>query len=220
MMRTILHLTCSPRGADAYSHIISTELVDALRARHSGARIVARDLAVAPPCFVDVAFTSHIRDPAAIDAPAFAASQTLIGELETSDALVIGTPMHNFTVPAPLKAWIDQVVRIHRSFRSTAAGKIGLLRDRPSFVVVASGGYFTAPSPGGTPAQPDHLTPYLRDIMATIGIKDLTFITLEGLSRGADAVASALSAGRARLHDCSSALSPAPRRVDPGQVRG
>jgi FMN-dependent NADH-azoreductase len=207
MMRTILHLTCSPRGAEAYSQIVSTELVNTLRARHPGATVVARDLAAAPPCFVDGAFTRAIRDPAAIDTPAFAASQALIAELEASDALVIGTPMNNFTVPAPLKAWIDQVVRIHRSFRSTPAGKIGLLRDRPSFAVVASGGYFTSPSPTGTPAQPDHLTPYLRDILATIGITDLTFITLEGSSRGPDAVATALAAGRTRLRDCLTSLA-------------
>jgi FMN-dependent NADH-azoreductase len=201
MIRNILHLTCSPRGGEAYSHIISTELVDALRARHSGANVVTRDLATTPPSFVDIGFTRAIRDPAATDAPAFAESQALIAELETSDALVIGTPMHNFTVPAPLKAWIDQIVRIHRTFRSTQAGKLGLLRDRPSVVVIASGGYFTGPAPGSTPAQPDHLTLYLRDILATIGITDLRFITLEGLSRGPDAVATALAGARARVSD-------------------
>jgi FMN-dependent NADH-azoreductase len=77
-----------------------------------------------------------------------------------------------------------------------------LLRDRPSFVVIAAGGYFTGPSPSGTPAQPDHLTLYLRDILATIGITDLTFITLEGMSRGPEAVAIALSVARSRLRAC------------------
>jgi FMN-dependent NADH-azoreductase len=208
MMRTILHLTCSPRGAEAYSHLVSTELVNALRARHPGATVVARDLAGAPAGFVDAAFTRAIRDPALIDAPTLAASQALIAELEATDALVIGTPMHNFTVPAPLKAWIDQIVRIHRSFRPTPAGKLGLLANRPSFVVIASGGYFTRPSPGGTPAQPDHLRPYLRDILVTIGITDLTFITMEGLSRSPAEVADALTAARASVRDCLARLLP------------
>ncbi|HTC09748.1 MAG TPA: NAD(P)H-dependent oxidoreductase [Acetobacteraceae bacterium] len=198
-MRTILHLTVSPRGAEAYSHRISSELVAALCARHPGARVLARDLAAEPPVLVDLSFTRAIRDPAALDAPAFTVSQMLIAELERADALVIGTPMHNFTVPAPLKAWIDQIVRIHRSFRSTPSGKVGLLRDRPSFVVIASGGYFSGPSPSGTPAQPDHLTPYLRDILATIGITDLTFITLEGVTRGEEAIAAALANARTRI---------------------
>ena len=98
-----------------------------------------------------------------------------------------------------MKAWIDQIVRIHRTFRSTPQGKVGVLRDRPVYVVIASGGYFTGPSPTGTPAQPDFLTTYLRAIFGTIGITDLQFITLEGLSRGPEALAQALAAGRGRI---------------------
>ena len=64
--------------------------------------------------------------------PRCATSQALIAELEACDAVVIGTPMNNYTVPATLKAWIDQIVRIHRTFRSTPQGKVGLLQDRPS----------------------------------------------------------------------------------------
>ena len=131
--------------------------------------------------------------------PALAASEALIAELEACDAVVIGTPMNNYTVPATLKAWIDQIVRIHRTFRSTPQGKVGILRDRPVYVVIASGGYFSGPSPSGTPAQPDFLTPYLRAIFGTIGITDLHFITLEGVTRGADAQATALTAARDRI---------------------
>ena len=48
-------------------------------------------------------------------------------------------------------------------------------------------------------SRADGMTPYLRDILATIGITDQTFITLEGLSRGPEAVAVALADARARL---------------------
>ncbi len=53
-----------------------------------------------------------------------------------SDALLISTPMHNFTVPAALKLWIDFVLRVGRTFKSTAEGKFGLLADRPALVLV------------------------------------------------------------------------------------
>jgi FMN-dependent NADH-azoreductase len=105
-----------------------------------------------------------------------------------------------------LKAWIDQIVRIRRTFQSTPAGKVGMLRDRPDFVVVASGGWFTEPSPTGTPAQPDFLTPYLRAALGTIGPTDIAFITLEGLTRGADPVERALAAAGA----CIATLIPVP----------
>ncbi len=199
-MRVILHLTCSPRGPLAHSRTISGELVARLLATEPGARAIERDLFATPPALVDRDFTAAIlASPPDFGVPALAASEALIAELEACDALVIGTPMNNYTVPATLKAWIDQIVRIHRTFRSTPQGKVGILRDRPVYVVIASGGYFSGPSPNGTPAQPDFLTPYLRAIFGTIGITDLHFITLEGVTRGADAQATALTAARARI---------------------
>lgn len=199
-MGTILHLTCSPRGPLAHSRMISGEVVERLLAADPAARVIERNLAETPPAFVDEGFTAAIlATPPDFHAPSLAVSETLISELETSDAVVIGTPMNNYTVPATLKAWIDQIVRIHRTFRSTPQGKVGLLRDRPVYVVIASGGYFSRPSPQGTPPQPDFLTPYLRAIFGTIGITDLHFIMLEGLTRGAEALAQASAAARERI---------------------
>ncbi len=199
-MRAILHLTCSPRGPLAHSRTISAEVVARLLATEPGARVIKRDLFRTPPGFVDGGFTAAIlASPPDFSAPALAASEALIAELESCDVVVMGTPMNNYTVPATLKAWIDQIVRIHRTFRSTPQGKVGILRDRPVYIVIASGGYFSGPSPSGTPAQPDFLTPYLRAIFGTIGITDLHFITLEGVTRGADAQAQALSAARDRI---------------------
>jgi FMN-dependent NADH-azoreductase len=198
-MRTILYLTCSPKGGRAFSRLMADELVARLAQAHPGAATIHRDLATHPPPVPDAAFSAAVLGAAPADDPAFAASEILIGELETCDALVIGTPMHNYGVPAVLKAWIDQVVRIRRTFQSTPAGKTGMLRDRPVFVVVASGGWFTGPSPSGTPPQPDFLTPYLRAALGTIGLNDLSVITLEGLTRGAAPAERALASARSRL---------------------
>jgi FMN-dependent NADH-azoreductase len=198
-MRAILYLTCSPKGQSAFSRLVADELLARLVEARPGALVIHRDLATNPPPVPDAAFSAAVLSAAPADDPAFASSEILIGELERCDALVIATPMHNYGVPAVLKAWIDQVVRIRRSFQSTAAGKVGVLRDRPVFVVVASGGWFTGPSPSGTPAQPDFLTPYLGAALGTIGLNDLAFITLEGLTRGAEGAERALATARARL---------------------
>ncbi len=139
-------------------------------------------------------------DPASPGAgAAFAASEVLIEELDRADAVVIATPMHNYSVPAVLKAWIDQIVRIHRSFASTPAGKVGKLRDRPVFAVVASGGWFTGPSPTGTPAQPDFLTPYLRAVLNTIGLMIIHVLALEGVTRGPEIQERTLGSARQLL---------------------
>ena len=198
-MFTILHLSCSPRGGDAFSRKLSDELVARLCAHHRGARVRLRDLGAAPPPVVDGAFSAAILGPPDFGAPALASSEVLVAELETCDTLVIATPMHNFGVPAVLKAWIDQVVRIHRTFLSTPAGKVGALADRPVYIVVASGGWFTGPSPTGAAAQPDFLTPYLRTILGTTGLHTVHFITLEGMTRGPDVANRAMQAARAKL---------------------
>jgi len=198
-MHTILLLTCSPKGPAAYSRLMAQEVADRLAAANPGADLVRRDLAADPPPLPDAAFSAAVLGGAPADDPAFAASEVLIRELEACDALVIGTPMHNYTVPAVLKAWVDQIVRIHRTFASTPAGKLGKLADRPVYVVVASGGWFTEPSPTGAPPQPDFLTPYLRAIFATIGLRTVHFITLEGATRGPEALARALTTARATL---------------------
>jgi FMN-dependent NADH-azoreductase len=197
-MKTILYISCSPRGPASHSLTFAEELLARLRQHHPGATIQRRDLAAHTPNFVDAGFSNAILDPASPPS-AFAQSETLIQELEHADAIVIATPMHNFTVPAVLKAWIDQIVRIHRTFTSTPAGKVGTLTDRPVFVVIASGGWFSGPSPTGTPAQPDFLTGYLRTILDTIGLRDIHILTLEGVTRGPAMLERAVSVARQSL---------------------
>jgi FMN-dependent NADH-azoreductase len=197
-MKTILYVSCSPRGLRSHSLIFAEELLARLRQHYPVAVIERRDLATNAPTVVDAAFSNAILDPAS-PPEAFVQSETLIQELENADALVIATPMHNFTVPAVLKAWIDQIVRIHRTFKSTPAGKVGTLRDRPVYVVIASGGWFSGPSPTGTPAQPDFLTPYLTVILNTIGLRDIRFLALEGVTRGPAMLERAVTLARRSL---------------------
>jgi FMN-dependent NADH-azoreductase len=103
--------------------------------------------------------------------------------------------MHNMTVPVSLKSWIDHVVRARRTFNVTPAGKMGLLRDRPVFVAIASGGRF---SEDGT-RQSDFFTPYVQAVMGTIGLLDLTFFSIQGTDAGPDAVAEARLRAEAEL---------------------
>ena len=197
-MKTILHIACSPRGPASHSLLFADALLARLQQHHPHATIHHRNLAANPPAVVDATFSNAILNP---DSPpeAFTQSETLIRELEHADALVIATPMHNFTVPAVLKAWIDQIVRIHRTFKSTPAGKVGTLADRPVYIVIASGGWFSGPSPTGTPAQPDFLTPYLTAILNTIGLHDIHIIALEGVTRGSAMLERAVSLARQSL---------------------
>jgi FMN-dependent NADH-azoreductase len=128
----------------------------------------------------------------------------LVGELERADIVVIGTPMHNLTVPSSLKAWLDHVVRARRTFTTTNHGKVGTLHDRPVYVAIASGGRFS----GERTRQPDFLTPYLRTILAMIGLHDLSFFSVEGTGAGPDAVVATRIETEKALQAHFSALVP------------
>jgi len=187
-MTAILQILVSPRP-QSFSRRIAQDVTARLVALQPRAELIARDLAAAPPPHPDLDLYEAILTPTVDGSdPRFALSEELIGELEAADFVVIGTPMNNFSVPSTLKSWIDHIVRIRRTFRSTPEGKIGLLRDRPVIVVSVHGGYCGEAPPG----QPDFLTPYLRTIFATIGIGQVDFLPLEGLARGPEAVARAL----------------------------
>ena len=198
-MTSVLHIACSPKGDAAHSWRMASVLIAGLSDQNPGAVISTRRLDQSPPTLADAAFAAemmpHTTAESARDAGALQESERLIEELDAAEILVISTPMHNFTVPAALKAWIDQVVRFGRTFQSTPTGKIGLLRDRPVYIVIASGGFFT----GENPTQPDFLTPYLRAILATIGYKDIHFVTAEAMSRGPEALAAGEASARRQI---------------------
>ena len=198
-MPAILAIDASPRGPASHSGQVGRMVVERLLRRSPGARLIVRPIGVEPLRHIHPAYAAAMETPEArrttADRQALARSEALIAELEATDRLVIATPMHNFTVPSTLKAWIDHVVRAHRSFALTPQGKQGLLADRPTYVIVSAGGVVS----GEGPRQPDFVTPYLRHVLAVIGIHDVQFQVLEGLVRGPDAVQAAERSARAWL---------------------
>lgn len=185
----ILHVNCSSRGQASESFRLSRKIVDLLLKKSPDAVLVKREIGGGALRHIDAnyAFAQHSSAAEINQEGSISTSEELIRELENSDVVVIGTPMHNLSVPSALKAWIDHVVRARRTFNVGAAGKVGTLRDRPVFIAVASGGRFS----GEHARQPDFLTPYLTTILGTIGLKDLNFFSIQGTGLGPDVVAHA-----------------------------
>jgi FMN-dependent NADH-azoreductase len=188
-MVKILHVSCSPRGHAAESGKLSRKIIGYLLEMEPTATIIDRVIGgcAIPHVDANYALSQHSATADVSQAGSISQSDELIQELETADIVVIGTPMHNFTIPSALKAWIDHVVRAGRTFNTTPKGKVGTMRDRPVFIAVASGGRFS----GERARQPDFLTPYLKAILGIIGLHDLTFFSVQGTGHGPDAVAEA-----------------------------
>jgi FMN-dependent NADH-azoreductase len=204
-MRKILHVSCSPRGQASESYRLSQRIIGFLLRSEPTAIVVNRVIGGRAISHVDENYAISQQSSADISQEgSMAQSEELIRELESADFVVIGTPMHNFTVPSALKAWIDHVVRARRTFNVTTAGKVGTLRDRPVFVAISSGGRFS----GERARQPDFLTPYLRAVLGTIGLHDLTFFSVQGTGSGPDAVAEARTKTDQALQEYFSSFYP------------
>jgi FMN-dependent NADH-azoreductase len=104
-------------------------------------------------------------------------SDALIDELIADDEIVIGVAIHNFLIPSTLKAWIDYVARSGRTFSYATGSPVGLLKNKKATIVIASGGSYDT----GTAMESYNFTePYLRWVLAFIGITDTTFISAGG----------------------------------------
>jgi FMN-dependent NADH-azoreductase len=205
----ILRIHCSPRVRESESHRLADAIVAFLTERYPAAAVVDRRLAQGTISHVDGEYADvlggHGGSEEGSAAKSLAESERLIQELEAADCVVIGTPMHNYTVPSALKAWVDHVVRVHRTFRPTPQGKVGTLRDRPVYVAVSSGSLYSS----GRSRQPDFLTPYLTAVLNTIGLRDLHFFSVQGTAFGAQARGDARSKVQQELADHFAALAAA-----------
>lgn len=106
-------------------------------------------------------------------------SESLIDELKQADEYVIGVPMHNFSVPSALKLWIDQVVRANKTFSYATGKPEGILQGKKATILITSGGKYDA---GTAMASWNFVEPYLRTVLAFVGVTDVTFITAGGAS--------------------------------------
>lgn len=104
-------------------------------------------------------------------------SDTVIDEVKNADLIVVGLPMYNFAVPSNFKSWIDRLARAGVTFTFTENGPLGLLEDKPVYVVATRGGKYH-----GTPM--DSQTQFIKDVFAFVGLKQVKFLYVEGIAYG------------------------------------
>ena len=180
-MSRMLVIESSARQEGSVSRQLTRRLVDAWQARHAADTVVWRDLAAQPVPHLDADLLQAWMQPAdQLSTPqqqALQRSDRLIEELLAADVLVIAAPMYNFMIPSTLKAWFDHVLRAGVTFRYGANGPEGLLRGKRAVVLTARGGIYA----GG---PQDLQEPYLRQLLALIGIHQVDFVHAEGQSLG------------------------------------
>ncbi|MGG6269412.1 FMN-dependent NADH-azoreductase [Leptolyngbya sp. AN03gr2] len=193
-MSHILHLDSSARQERSISRLLTKEFIAHWLQVHRQDRVTYRDVGkdFVPPideAWIAASF-SKSETLAAEKASVLSISNELISELSVADRYVFGVPMYNFSVPANFKAYIDQIVRVNRTFTPDWQG---LLTHKKMLVITTRGGSYAN---GTNLAHFDFQEPYLRAIFGFIGITDITFIHAENLTEGEEARQQSLTEAR------------------------
>ncbi|MDN4502648.1 NAD(P)H-dependent oxidoreductase [Alteromonadaceae bacterium BrNp21-10] len=200
-MSYILRLDCSPRQSDSHSRYIADSIEKQLLKLQPQLQIKNRDLSLGDiPVISEQTISGFYATASAMTAElidATALSDELISEINNATFIIIATPMYNFSVPAALKAWIDQIVRINRTFAYDGTQFTGLVPVKQAYLALAYGaaGY----APGGDFATMNFLEPYLQSLLTFLGIENTHTFRLEGTTGDAANIASAKQSLQTRI---------------------
>ncbi len=172
MNTTLLSINSSGRKTASLTRSMVTKVTTHINSTHNNLTVLERDLISGIP-FIDEAwiganFTAdENRSP--IQNDRLQQSNDMVDEIIQADYIVMGSPIYNFSIPAVLKAWIDQIARARLTFKYTEQGPVGLMTNKKAILVMASGGV-------PIESELDFATPYLKQVLKFIGITDVTVI--------------------------------------------
>jgi len=209
-MSTLLILDTSPRG-DAVSRQLTDQFMQAWNQQNPDGRVTHRDIGTTPPAHLDDELIDALRKQPETPTPrqkaARAASDAMIQEMQDADVIVVGAPMHNFTVTGALRTWIDHIARPGVTFGyDPETGPHGLLDDKPVYVISTRGGKYGDGDPEN-PDPADFQSGYLRHVFGFIGLKDVRIIAANGMDMGPDPRAEGLVEAGAAIKDAISKLA-------------
>lgn len=193
----LLHIDSSILGDNSASRQLSAELVAAWAAAEPGVEVTYRDLAadamshLSSASLVAAGTPAELRDAAQKHEAAL--GEKSIEEFLGADAIVIGAPMYNFSIPSQLKAWIDRIAVAGKTFRYTESGPEGLAGGKKVIIVSTAGGIHA-----GQPSGIAHEN-YLELVLNFLGITDIEVVRAEGLAYGDEPRRNAIAGAQASI---------------------
>ena len=171
----ILRVDSSAKTENSESRRLTDRIIDGLKTNGKSLDVTVRDLNESLPqvntAWIEANNTAS-DDQTDEHKKTLALSNTLVGEIEAADTLIIGVALYNFSITASLKLWIDLVCRARKTFAYVDGSPKGLMTGKKAIICFAS---------GGTPFESniDFASGYLRHILGFIGITDVTFISAD-----------------------------------------
>lgn len=195
----LLHVDSSVLGTNSVSRQLTAEIVAEWRRVHPGTTVEHLDLAVETPNHFDanaLGIKVAVAEPTEAQKRENAVSEKLVSQFLAADVIVVGAPLYNFSVPSQLKAWIDRLAQVGRTFKYTEKGAVGLAGGKTVIVASTRGGVYST-SEGGRAME--HQESYLKAIFGFFGITDVRIVRAEGLAMGDAAKTAAIESARADI---------------------
>jgi len=189
----LLHIDSSPLAGNSVSRELTRRTVAQWQATHPGTAVDYLDLAVDAPTHLNL---DSLGFRLGLEAEGLTetqkrenvVSEKLVSQFLDADVVVVGAPMYNFSIPSQLKAWIDRIAQVGRTFKYTEKGPQGLAGGKTVIVVSTRGGAY------GDASVMDHQESYLKTVFGFFGITDVRFVRAEGIAMGDAVKAKAIEA--------------------------
>lgn len=196
----LLHIDSSILGDGSVSRGLTESAVQKLLSVNPGLEVTYRDLAAHPLKDLSGAQFAALAVPQDQRSPEqkhdLASSDAALDEFLAADIVVVGAPMYNFGIPSQLKAWIDRLTVVGKTFRYTEKGPEGLAGGKKVIIVSTRGGIYSAGSPF---AANDFQETYLTALFRFMGITDIQFVRAEGIAYGPDHREKAIAAAHEQI---------------------
>lgn len=209
-MTNILRIDASPRTGIAgkvphgsQTRRLTELFVNTWLSENSNSVIKHRDVGKNPPKLIDEQWLISqfgYAESAEEAEQHLALSNQLIDELYWADIIIVGVPMYNFGPPAHLKAYIDNIVRIGKTYRfdeKLDQPYIGLLSNKTMVLLSSRGGHdFDEHAP-----FQNHVEPSIKTAFNFIGIQTFHEIAIEYQEYGGDKLAESILKAESKVNE-------------------
>jgi FMN-dependent NADH-azoreductase len=187
-MKNVLILNSSARTQNSHSRKLTEVFVNHWRNLHDNAVITFREIGTSAVPHINESWLASAFKPenerSQEDKEALKISDSYISELHAADIIVLAAPMYNWSIPSALKAYIDQVVRINKTWKLNPDNMenpyIGLLENKTLFLLLSRGsqGY----EKGGFNEHMNFQSNYLKTVFNVMGVHNIHLVTVDGSS--------------------------------------
>ena len=211
----LLHIDSSVLGTQSVSRQLTAQIVTQWQASHPGTTVDYLDLATSAPSHLSADSLGFRMAPGAaeltdVQTRENAVSEALVSQFLAADVIVVGAPLYNFSIPSQLKAWIDRVAQVGRTFKYTEKGPQGLAAGKKVIVASTRGGVYST-TEGGRAME--HQESYLQTVFGFFGITDVQFVRAEGLAMGEAPKAQAIATAQMDIKTLTSEAANEPKAV-------